>query len=224
MQTEQAVHTPRVSPPVVSAALQDLLPPTLVLLDGHGRPVPLSAAGHVIRPGEKYRLRVTLPADARLDEVRVNTPPDFVKLGQHADGAEDGRRYREFPFRVERGLASLTVLADSLDVEVRYPAGTGLPSFRLELPVVVRPGWALLLSGLGATLATALVPVLGDLFFREGETSRLAGFLTGGFFWIIAAAAGLLTFGVFGWVGYQLRQRAAELHARFLERFPDQPA
>jgi hypothetical protein len=134
----------------------------------------------------------------------------------------DGQRFREFPFRVERGLASVNVLADALDVEVRYPAGAGLPSFRLELPVVVRPGWTLLLGALAVTLGTSLAPVLGGLFFRDGDTSRLAGFITGGFFWIVAAAAGLLTLGVFGWVGYQLRHRASDLQARFKERFPEQ--
>src|SRR4051812_14349012 len=141
MQTEETFQTAQIQLPVVSVALQDVVPPAIALLDAGNKPVRLSSAGYVLRAGEKYRLRVALPADPSFESVRLNTSPEFLKMGEAADHMEDSRRFREFPFRVERGLKSMSVVCETLEVEVLYRPGRGMPPFRQDVPFVVRPGW-----------------------------------------------------------------------------------
>ncbi len=216
----------------LSRALQALAPVACGVVDArHGRAVPLTTAGYVLRPGRSYRVQIRWPfPDDDLDRVFLAAPPEFVRADPATRGFDDqGRAVYSIPFGVQKGGKSrwewLLVNSDELHVDCAFRPGVRRETEPFKLPVVVRPYRAILVVMILVSLATAVAPAVVQRFVRQAPveggfgqfaTDLLTNPLTGGLFLAVLVGSGLLI----GLVHFaQTVRRSRELRARFVRDY-----
>jgi hypothetical protein len=226
VKTEEVLYPPDVIRQVVSPALQELAPVEFHFLDSRRNPVLFSSAGYVLRPGSKYYLQVVLADDPDLDKVELATPPDYVRTQQQEQHQktvfrrnDDGNRVYEIQFRVERGLRSIDIEADALDLEFSYTSESGKPRQQLQLPIVIRPGVRFLLLSAGTALLAFWIPIwISDSGIKPEDAANLAKVQSLFFSPLPWVLAGLIVCGVaalYIYVFLQLQSRARDLWRDF---------
>lgn len=234
MQTEQATREPRRGGQPVARALQELAPLACELVDRHGRRVPLTSAGHLLRAGRKYRLRVVGPNDPDLTSVEVPAPPSFLAVGPAVATTDgDGNKVHEFPVRAHKDLKTALLKAgstecDDLDVAFHFRRDSGKHDLTLTCPVLVQPGLLLVFFAVLAVAAGLFVPVVvRDLFGATSAASlgeKLVQWLGDFRLWIFLALVAAWSLGCCAWSLYQRHRRTRELREAFERRYPPLPA
>jgi hypothetical protein len=223
MKTEEEPIQARGPRHAAPASLQELAPPSATIIDSRGRPVPVCSSGFVLRAGRSYRLRIACPADADFLNLKILTPPEFIRPDAEIPFVDKGRRVRDLPFRVRQNLGGALLklgglITDELEVRLHFRGGSGKAPLPLTYPVVVRPGPELLLGA----LITALLSVAGSLLLPELFSAErthgvdfwiYAGFGLAGLLLVLVAAAYALA-------SFQLRHRTGDLRSSFEERYP----
>jgi hypothetical protein len=164
MKTEEESIQSRGPRHAVPASLQELAPLSATIIDARGHPVPVSAAGFLLRAGRSYRLRIISPPDSDFISAKILAPPDFIHTSTEDSDTDQGQRVRDLPFRVRQNLSGSLLklgglLTDELEVRLHFRSGSGKSLPLLSYPIVVRPGPELLLGA----LVTALVSAAGSL-------------------------------------------------------------
>jgi hypothetical protein len=182
--------------------------------------VPFSAAGHVLRPGAKYYLHVIFVGDKDLESVRLAAPPDFIKAQPATNRLNDeGNRVFEIQFRVDRGLRSIDIEAEDLDLEFAYRPESGKPLQQLRLPIVIRPGWRFLLLSTITALLAFIVPIwFHDSGHKPEDATNLEKFQSlafGPLPWLLAGLIVCAVGALYVYVFFQLRHRARNLWGDF---------
>jgi hypothetical protein len=236
MKTEEMQRTPKSRDPnELSRALQELTPISCAIVDRHGRPAPLSAAGYVLRLGQSYRLRIQSPfPDEEVVSLRVISPPAFLTLEPELrEIDEQGRAVRAIPFIVSVGwLAQLTRLnpgvhADDLEISYQFQPGILRQPPIYLCPIVARPRWALVIVAVLAGLCWVLVEkAVTGLVFAEQRTETIRHFLESlvqwdAWLWLTGIA--LVVWLVVTLVNsFALLRRSRELADAFQEHYPSE--
>ncbi len=234
MKTEEIQRTPRSRDPnEVSRALQELTPLSCAIVDRRGRPVPLSAAGYVLRFGASYRLRIRPPfPEDEIERVRIISPPAFLTLEPELrEIDEEGRSVRTIPFTVSVGwlrwISRLTRWVCSDDLEVSYHFRPGVlrqpPIYLCQ--IVARPLWSLVIIAVLTGLFTVLAErIVSDSLFAERRVETIRVFAESLWRWDTWLWLGAITGAV--WITVTLAntvtlyRRSRELGRAFQERYP----
>lgn len=218
-----------------SPALQDRLPADWLLTDIKGRPVPLSTAGQVLYFRRSYRLWVA--GYGPPPELRPISVPPFLKRQPGPDTAQrHGREYRCLTYRVEPEYGLLSFFRQPYEVrsgdwEMECCPAAGAEGSRTVFvcPVVARAAWStgivfLLVFGyLAGWLLQQGLDVTGDCLRRgvwpwEDVPTAWAANPR---FWLTPILFALLNPLLCVATNlYYLRQRSAELAARFRAQYP----
>jgi hypothetical protein len=219
----------------ISLALQDLAPRSCTLVDAHGKEVPLSSAGYVLRFGQAYRLQVIPPfPDADLEEVRILPPPDFVAVQPEVkllDG--QGRSVRTFAFRVQSDSSLYwkrfipEVRAGELSIAYKFRPAVDRTVPPHDCPIIVRRGWLMVIVAAVFFVAGLIVQAMVEDLVKREPTGQAAyqgfivralrdwnvmGLLFGVVFFVLLVGACVTM-----WLTYQ---RSRELRRLFRERYP----
>jgi hypothetical protein len=234
MKTEEIQRTAKGRDPnEVSRALQDLTPLSCEIVDRRGRPVPLSAAGFVLRFGGRYRLRVQPPfPEDELERLRIVTPPDFITLEPELrEVDEQGRSVRTIPFKVSRGwlsqLSRLNAGVPSGELDISYEFRPGIlrapPTF--QCPIVAFPVWGAVLVAVVLGLFWVMMQrLLTDFLFPEHRAETMRLFLESllrvdSWVWLISIAVPVwLLVTAINWLA--LYRRSRELASEFEQQYP----
>lgn len=236
MKTEEIQRTTASHDPLaVSRALQDLTPVSCTIVDRRGKPVPLSAAGYVLRFGSAYHLRVLSPfPEDELHEITVVNAPPFLSVGpEMREVDEQGRTVRSLPLKVSLDWWSLWshlhrfglgINADELEIVQRFRPGLFREASPFLCPVVARPRWTtLFVLVLIAVLGVLLHKTLGHLFALDTPES-LRAFWESMLRWDSWLAVLGVTFGLWAFVTFLnicfLYQRVRELRQHYEEAYP----
>jgi hypothetical protein len=174
MKTEEIQRTTRGRDPYeVSRALQDVMPRSWSMLDRHGRPVPLSAAGYVLRFGQAYRLRIVSPFPAEdVEEVKIINPPAFLIAERTlVEKDEQGQLSHTLPFKVTLDLwthlrkLGATVYGDDLEVVHYFRPGVFREAQSFLCPIVARPRWGIIAVAVVVGLLLLILEKLATGFF-----------------------------------------------------------
>ena len=234
MKTEEIQRTPKSHDPnEVSRALQELTPLSCVIIDRRGRPVPLSAAGYVLRLGGSYRLQVRPPfPDDEVESLRIISPPAFLTVERELrEFDEHGRSVRTIPFTVSVGWLAqvlrlnLGVHADDLEVSYHFRLAVLRQPPIYLCPIVARPRWTLVIVAVVVGLLWVLVQkIFVDFMFADQRVETMRHFLESflqadSWLWLlgIAIPAWLIVTAV-NWL--LLYRRSRELANAFGERYP----
>lgn len=135
-----------------------------------GRPVPQTAIGFVVRPQRRYKVRVVCQAgDGEPEAVRLSACDAFhYDAGFGKQGAEErgqgevglATRWLDFDARGdERWLWHLRGLFSRVErLVVRLEYADGRDDYEHELPIVITPGWKLVLWSIFGVLLLAILP------------------------------------------------------------------
>ena len=222
MKTEEETIQARGPRHAAPACLQELAPLSAAIIDPRGRPVPICAAGFVLRAGRSYRLRIVCPPDGDFLGAKILTPPDFIRTDTEAPSDDQGQRIRDLPFRVRQDLRGSLLklgglLTDELEVRLHFRGGSGKSFPPLTYPIVVRPGPELLFGA----LLTALLSAAGSLLLPEMLSTEKTHGVN---FWVYAgfALTGVLlalVLAAYALASLQLRHRTRDLRCSFDDRY-----
>jgi hypothetical protein len=234
MKTEEIQRTARGrNPNEVSRALQELTPLSCEIVDRRGRPVPLTAAGYVLRFGRTYRLRVQPPfPDDEIESVRIVTPPPFVTIEpEMREVDERGRSVRTIPFKVTASWLSqisrlnATVLGDEFDISYHFRPGVLRAPPTYLCPVVARPVWtAVLIAVVVGLFWVVLQRLLTDFLFPEHRAETMRLFLESllrwdSWLWLLSIAVPVWLL-ITGLHWFALYRRSRELASEFEAQYP----
>lgn len=240
MKTESLVRQERRDDPLAaSRALQDLAPAHCTVVDARGKPVALSSAGYVLRPGTSYHVRLVPSCkDSELKEVRIISSPEFLTVDPELDVLdEEGQAIHSLPFHVKGDFWSqarklgLDLRCTELQIAQYCPEGSERRFPVFKLPIVVRARWPILIGAiLAGFIGSLLEKIITEMLWSgHAPTGGVRGALYrmvtdgGSWSWMVGLSVGavLLVCGFNAWVLYR---RSRELRHQFREAYPQSPS
>lgn len=129
------------------------------------KPVPQTALGYVVRPQRRYKVRVVCQAGEGEPEAVRLSACDALRYEPGAEEralGEDGRATRWLDFDArgdERWLWHLRGLFSRVEhLVVRLEYADGRDDYEHQLPIVITPGWKLVLWSIFGVLLLAVLP------------------------------------------------------------------
>lgn len=234
MKTDEIQRAPRSQDPFeASRALRELAPLGCTIVDRHGRSVPLTSAGFLLRSGQSYRLRIATPfADDELREIKIVAQPDFVDADSEVrDLDEKGRTVHSIPFKVQLNFLSqmkslgIGVHCDEFEVQHYFREGLIRYAPPYLCPIVVKPWGLVALVAVVLGIAGFVLERLVRSAFSEdmtlGEMLQSLFLITSVSGWVklllIVLGAWLLVHAINLGLLYQ---RSKALRAQFREKYP----